>query len=574
MKAKSVKWCIFIVLVASVSTAYSYSSYQRSWDREYPNTSLKGNCTVCHTGGNTSKENSYCKDWDINNQGSPVDFLDSDGDGADNITEINAGTFPGDASSTPNVNNAPDANSMQVTTPEDTDVDILLTGSDADGDSLTFQITSQPTNGSLSGTIPDLTYTPDTGYFGVDSFKFRVNDGVDDSSTATVTITVTEVNVNTAPVADAQQVSTPEDTDVDIQLTGSDADGDSLTYRITSQPKNGSLSGTIPDLTYTPDTGYFGADSFKFIVNDGTIDSSAATVAITVTEVNVNTAPVADAQQVNTPEDTDVDILLTGSDADGDSLTYRITSQPKNGSLSGNLPDLTYTPDTGYIGADSFGFRVNDGTDDSQTATVTVSVYEVNNNTAPVATAQQISTTKNTDVDITLTGTDAEGDSLTFNITQQPANGTLTGQGADLTYTPASGYVGADSFKFSVNDGALGSTPATITITVNPGTGNTTPVANNQSITVLSDKAKAITLTGSDDDGDSLTFQITRQPANGSLTGTAPDVSYTPKSGYTGTDSFDFVVNDGTLDSSTGKVTILIKTDVEDDYSCFISSVF
>jgi len=155
---------------------------------------------------------------------------------------------------------------------------------------------------------------------------------------ATVSITVT--NLNDAPVADDQQVTTPEDTPTPITLTGSDLDGDSLTYSVVSQPIHGTLSGIAPNVTYLPATNYTGSDSFTFQVHDGQLDSAVATVSITVT--NLNDAPVADDQQVTTPEDTPTPITLTGSDLDGDSLTYSVVSQPIHGTLSGIAPNVTY----------------------------------------------------------------------------------------------------------------------------------------------------------------------------------------------------------------------------------------
>jgi hypothetical protein len=87
-----------------------------------------------------------------------------------------------------------------------------------------------------------------------------------------------------------------------------------------------------------------------------------------------NRAPTADSQNVTTPLDTARDIVLTGSDLDEDPLTYHLTSEPLHGTLSGSAPALTYTPETGYAGPDSFTFRVNDGTADSNTATVRITV--------------------------------------------------------------------------------------------------------------------------------------------------------------------------------------------------------
>ena len=138
-----------------------------------------------------------------------------------------------------------------------------------------------------------------------------------------------------------------------------------------TQPVNGSLSGTAPNLTYTHDGSETTADSFTYSANDGTVDSSPATVSITITPVN--DPPVADSQSVNTPEGVAVDIALTASDAEGNPLTYSVAA-PSHGILSGAAPALTYTPDNNYTGPDSFTFTVNDGEFDSEPAMVTITV--------------------------------------------------------------------------------------------------------------------------------------------------------------------------------------------------------
>ena len=116
-----------------------------------------------------------------------------------------------------------------------------------------------------------LTYTPAANFTGSDSFTFKVNDGTVDSTTATITINVT--NVNDAPVALGQSVTTAEETAKTITLSGTDADSDTLSFNSVSTPSNGTLSGTAPNLTYTPAANFTGSDSFTFKVNDGTVDS-------------------------------------------------------------------------------------------------------------------------------------------------------------------------------------------------------------------------------------------------------------------------------------------------------------
>jgi hypothetical protein len=357
---------------------------------------------------------------------------------------------------------------------------------------------------------------------------------------------------NNPPVAYNQSVSTPEDTPKAITLTAYDAEGSPLTWTVVSPPAHGALTGTAPALTYTPAANYNGPDSFTFKVRDGTLDSTPATISITVTPVN--DAPIANDQSITTAEDTPKAITLTASDVDGDPLTWSIVTPPAHGALTGTAPALTYTPAANYNGTDSFTFRVFDGTVYSNIATVTITVTPVND--APVANAQSVTTAEDTPKAITLTASDVDGDPLTWSIVTPPAHGALTGTAPTLTYTPAANYNGPDSFTFRVFDGTVFSNIATVTITVTPV--NDAPVANDQSVTTAENTAKAITLTASDVDNDPLTWSIVTPPAHGALTGTAPALTYTPAANYSGPDSFTFRVFDGTVFSNIATVTITV----------------
>src|SRR5207245_7856822 len=137
--------------------------------------------------------------------------------------------------------------------------------------------------------------------------------------------------VNHTPRANAQSRATSEDAATSVTLTATDADGDTLTYGIVTAPVHGTLSGIAPAVTYTPAANYNGPDSFTFKANDGTLDSTPATVSITVTPVN--DAPLAVSQSGTTAEDTAVLIKLGGIDIDSSSLTFGTVSSPGHGSL-------------------------------------------------------------------------------------------------------------------------------------------------------------------------------------------------------------------------------------------------
>ncbi len=465
------------------------------------------------------------------------------------------------------VNDIPEADSQSISTVEDIPVGIVLTGRDADADPLYFYIVSPPAEGTLNGDAPNVTYTPDGGYVGLDSFTFKVNDGMVDSAVVVVDITVTEYNE--APVAEAQLVTTAEDTAVGITLTGSDPDDDSLTYSVDSGPAHGTLSGTAPGLSYTPDADWNGADSFTFKVNDGQLDSAPAVVSITVTAVN--DAPVASGQAVATDEDVAMQITLGGADVDGDPLSYAVTLDPSQGTLSGTGAVRTYTPAADYHGPDSFTFKVNDGNVDSTEATVSITVNAVND--APVVADDGVDVMEDgavSGIAVLANDTDADGDLLSVDSVTQPAHGTAVLNANDtVSYTPGTNYCGPDSFGYTASDGNGGSGSATVGVDVTCV--NDAPAADGQALATAEGTPVAVTLTASDVEGDDLTFRVVAGPSQGSLSGSAPDVTYTPDAGFTGADSFTFVAHDGTVDSSPATVDITVtsagpSTVFEDDF--------
>jgi RHS repeat-associated protein len=392
------------------------------------------------------------------------------------------------------VNDSPRADSQSITTEEDVPREVVLTGTDIDGDALNFRIVSAPSHGAVVGTPPRFTYTPASNYNGPDSFTFVVNDGTVDSVPATVSVAVGPVN--DAPVTYNLNAVVDEDTSVPIPLWADEYDGDPLTFTVSTAPQHGSLTGTPPNLTYTPAADYHGTDSFAFKANDGREDSNVSIVAVTVR--SVNDAPVAATQHRLTPEDSPLGIKLTAADVDGDPLSYRIVMPPAHGSLSGMPPDLIYSPETNFNGEDAFVFRANDGSADSAPATISITVQPVND--LPIANDQSIVTDEEAPIGVTLTGSDVDGDELTYFVVTPPEHGTLSGTPPRVTYSPVKNFNGEDSIRFAINDGTSDSLAAEIHITVRPV--NDAPIvdAGTDQTTELS---AAVALAGSvQDDGD------------------------------------------------------------------------
>jgi hypothetical protein len=188
------------------------------------------------------------------------------------------------------------------------------------------------------------------------------------------------------------------------------------------------------------------------------------TAQVTVTVVS--SAPVASNANVSTFQETSKPITLVATDPNTPiaNLTYTY-NQPAHGTVTGPAPNVTYTPTAGYTGTDSFTWKANDGTQDSNTATISITVLSG----VPIANNNSGTTPFNTPINFTLTATDP--DTPVGNLTYsygQPAHGAVSGVAPNVTYTPAVGYAGLDSFLFTANDGTHTSTAATISITVLP----------------------------------------------------------------------------------------------------------
>ena len=276
----------------------------------------------------------------------------------------------------------PVADDQSVTANTADPTEVTLTATDPGGNALTYAIVSQPKSGTITDLNEDtgsLVYTSDAAFTGKDSFTFKANDGAVDSNTATVTITVNQVV--DPPVADDQSVTANTADPTEVTLTATDPGGNALTYAIVSQPKSGTITDLNEDtgsLVYTSDAAFTGKDSFTFKANDGAVDSNTATVTITVNQVV--DPPVADDQSVTANTADPTEVTLTATDPGGNALTYAIVSQPKSGTITDLNEDtgsLVYTSDAAFTGKDSFTFKANDGAVDSNTATVTITVNQV-----------------------------------------------------------------------------------------------------------------------------------------------------------------------------------------------------
>ncbi|UXD87151.1 cadherin-like domain-containing protein [Thalassolituus hydrocarboniclasticus] len=445
---------------------------------------------------------------------------------------------------------------------EDGTLNVTLSATDADGDSLTYSITSATTElgASISGTT--LTIAPQANYNGSGSITVQVSDGdLSDSTSFNVTVDA----VNDAPVIGAITAKTlNEDTTLDVILSATDVDSGALTYSITSATTElgASISGTT--LTIAPQANYNGSGSITVQVSDGDLSDSTS---FNVTVDAVNDAPVIGAITAKTlNEDTTLDVILSATDVDSGALTYSITSATTELGASISGTTLTIAPQANYNGSGSITVQVSDG-DLSDSTSFNVTVDAVND--APLFTsADSFNIANDAVLTITLTASDVDtaAGSLTFglvNFDSSKIDGSLSG--STLTLTPVAGISGATMVEVSVDDGDI-TTSQSISVNVLSASNQAPVFTPPAALTLLQETSASVTLNATDADNNSLTYSILSSSAGISASISADQLSISADSGFTGTASISLSVSDGLLtDSAVLAITVLPKFELQQD---------
>jgi len=386
---------------------------------------------------------------------------------------------------------------------------------------------------------------------------------------------------------------------IGVSVLANDTDNDTangnLTAKVITNPAHGTLTAfnTNGTFSYKPADNYNGTDTFTYQACDSASCSNAATVTI-----NIGTVPdapvITEGSSVTVQMDenstpTPFSLTLNATDADGDALTWSISSNGTIGTATatadtGTSKAIGYTPDSYKYGADSFVVQVSDG---SLTDSITVNVNIRHQNHAPVA-VNDGSYSTNEDTPLTFTGnilsndTDVDlGETLLLTAVKfsDPAHGTVTfNPNGTFVYTPAPNYYGADSFTYRAFDGLAYSSPATVSINVTSV--NDPPIANNETYnadqnTALTVPAPGVLANDRDIEGDALTAVKFSDPAHGTVT-LNPDGSfmYQPAAGYAGPDSFTYQARDSQGANDLSNIaTVMILTSVPIPEMVSVSSV-
>ncbi len=368
---------------------------------------------------------------------------------------------------------------------------------------------------------------------------------------------------NTRPIASTQNVSVNIGASVNITLSGSDSDNDSLSYNVLANPANGSLSGTAPNLSYTPNSSFIGQDSFTFNVNDGTTNSETASVNINVTNVQ-NDVYSNLVNSINVDGNADDWSTLSSFAADPDDISgannfinwqsaaaahsasniyflYQNYTAVNTNSNSGDFIGWGWQTYIDTDGSNTTGYQIgNIGAEyvvqGTELQTYTGSGYdwswnnytdvnlEYNGNTVELSFARSLISNPN-DLQILFVGN----------------NEASNGSGSD--YYPNN----TDVFRYQLTGGTVNSASR--------------PVANDMTFDVTQNGSRTFNLSATDQDNDALSYRLIDSPNNGALGGfnsNGASINYTANAGFVGDDSFRYVVNDGTFDSSVQTVRLRV----------------
>ena len=449
------------------------------------------------------------------------------------------------------VNDVPTTQPLLVETMQNEQVEFILLANDIDEDELFYIITKGVEYGELepigsSGAI----YTPNTDFSGVDEFSFKVYDGELYSKENTVTINVTRIN--STPIAKSFDLNIPKGINYRIPLSATDDDGDFIQFELVSEPTYGSAELDGNEVVYFNDSDTSDSDSFTYLATDGFSVSNTAEIKINL--VSDNSAPIVSDIEIETQEETASIIVLEGVDPENSELSFLISKNGEYGNATIEGNELTYTPSNNFVGVDKVYFTANDGILNSEEGEITITVTNVND--SPITENLEVLINEDEEISIQLIGLDNDGDTITYEIIQEPTNGSVSIVSEQAIYTPNLNFNGNDTFVYRASDGTLFSNESTVSLTISPS--QDSPVAENMNISLSEDELVTFSLDASDPDSDEIILSIIESPTHGTITVEELTVSYTPEANYFGLDSLTYKVEDPLMATDMGVVSFNI----------------
>lgn len=476
------------------------------------------------------------------------------------------------------INLAPVADDQTVTIPEDGSKSFTLSATDPNGTAITdFTVTSAPSNGTLSGSAPNLTFTPAANFNGTRTLKFKANDGYLDSNEGTVTIEIE--GRNDAPVFTSSPVlGATQGVAYSYAIAADDIDaGDTLAITASGLPAwltlvdNGNGTASLSGTPQNPDVG---SHTINLVVTDAAGASDTQNFVVVV--ANVNDAPLFSSTPVSSAtQGVAYSYAVTASDIDaGDTLVITASSLPAWLTLvdnGGGSASLSGTPQNADVGSHAVVLVVTDAAGATDTQNFTIEVADTND--APFFTSTPVSSaTQDLAYSYAITADDVDaGDMLAITSSGLPAWLTLVDNGngtASLSGTPGHADVGANSIQLVATDAAGESDTQSFVIDVAnvndlPFFVDPTP---NDGVTFSISEPNTLdfTLLADDFDGDTITYSADPMPPNASLGVTSGAFSWTPSWRDAGTHNLTLRASDGSGED-TRQITLDVHFLDEDD---------
>jgi large repetitive protein len=488
------------------------------------------------------------------------------------------------------VNDAPHAVDDVAKVEEDgrVSIGVLANDSDPDGDRLEVIQVAEPRHGSVKHGAMAVTYSPPPNFSGTASFTYKASDGSGGVTSGTVEVRIAPVNDSPRAVRDVASVLESREITIDVLANDGDPEDDALSLGSFKQPSLGTVRRNGDRLSFAA-SGIGGSVSFEYVVRDAHGATDAGTVSITV--IGMNDAPsfVAGSDQA-IPEDAGAQsvaawaqsIKAGPADEIHQSITFVVTNTNSALFTAGGQPNvspdgtLTFTSAPNAVGsatvtvhAHDDGGTANGGSDTSAPQTFTITITNVND--PPVALSDTASVAEDaSDVTFSVLANDTDVDagdllSVTSYDASGAGKGTLTHNGAgSFTFAPQADYFGTQSFSYTITDGNGGFATGVATIVVTPVPD--APVAADDAYattpnTPLDRRQPGLRANDGDVDGERVKVETTpvSPPSNGTVTlRQNGSFTYTPNTGFVGTDTFTYRVNDGTGLTDDAVVTITV----------------
>ncbi|GLH74416.1 hypothetical protein GETHLI_29180 [Geothrix limicola] len=418
----------------------------------------------------------------------------------------------------------------------------VINATDADGDTVSLSLASQPAGAALNAGTKTLAWTPSAAQVGVaQSFDVLASDGKGGATHQAWTVTPT---ANAAPAfSSTAPASAKEGYTYTYTITVTDADADAVTLSLVAQPAGAALDTATGTISWIPTTAQAGsAQAFDVVASDGKGGTTHQTWSVTPT---ANAAPVfASAAPSSAKEGHAYAYAIAVTDADGDTIALTLPTHPVGATFDAAAKTIAWTPSSAQAGtAQAFDLVADDGrggtTHQTWSVTPTANAAPAFSSTAPASGKE------NHPYSYVITATDADADPVTLTAPTLPAGATFNATSKTISWTPSTAQVGAaQAFDVLASDGFGGTQHQTWSVTP---TANAAPVFSSTApASGKENHPYSYVISATDADSDPVTLTAPTLPAGATFNATSKTISWTPSTAQVGVaQAFDVVASDG-----------------------------